>query len=240
MGVLTDGLAATDKASWSSPKWQHTIFDHMIEKKGQFDTIIEVGYAYGGLSSQLCQLASQHNLNLVLIDISEKMYEITKEVLEELNYYGIKDRVTFYDKQFLSFAKEENFEGKAIVIIDASHYFEPTIRDISAMYYFKQRPISVFLHDYSLRRYPDPNGLVYVTAVDHAIKYCFGDDAQPTFVGGSYDSPNEGWDHPYESTKAYYVHGGWEGCMFSPLPKPIYVYGMEFEQYKNLVEDWKC
>ena len=237
MDELQAKLVDWGRESWSGPEWKKTIEDHIVSKVGYFDTVIEVGHAYGGFSARLALLASLHGFNLVLLDISDKMVEIAHQLFDALNWFGIKDRIMFYDKTFMTFAKERtDFQGRAIVIIDASHYFDNTIKDISAMYHLKQRPISVFLHDYSLRRYPDLQGLCYITAVDHAIKYVYGDDVKPTFVGRQFNSAKEGRFHPYESTKAYYVQDGYEGCLLYPLPEPMYVFGKSPEDYAALTE----
>ena len=230
------------RGSWSTHFWQNDILDFIAKNKDKGTAVIEVGCALGGNTCLLANLCSQLGLDLYVVDTSPEYVDQAKSILKHFDYFGIKDRIFFNIKTLFDFA-EKHKELKAIaVIIDADHSFDPVIKDIGATFKFLQLPHGIIFHDYNLRLSSEIGSLCYaILAVDFAIRYCFGDDAPVKLMGFRYnnDSNIDTVINP-NSGNSYYSRERSEGALISPIPRPIYIYGVSVGEYKEIVGRLEC
>ena len=213
-----------------SPKYYADVYSVLKVLNGQYDRVAEVGVFMGGSSVLLAGLSIEFGFKLDLIDISPIYLWFTYERIRRTFPEALPNVRMFYGglPEYTREALVPDQESRTIVHHDGAHDFTQVVKDLSALYFVRDRLHSVILQDTHLR-----GRAKYMNFVDAAVTAVFGRDVQFAPIGAQYTPEHHEMLKPNPWQGNYFLPGRPEG-MFVPMDANDWEYphpSMELEEF---------
>lgn len=140
--------------------------------------IVEVGVFMGGASVVLAGLASEHDLELDLVDINRSYLRFARERARRA-FPEAKIRCFLGGlPEYVAAVLVPEGRGDVLVQHDASHAFEQVVKDLSALSFVRERVQALAIQDTNLRGKPP-----HLNFVDAAVFAVLGKDVPHRDIG---------------------------------------------------------
>lgn len=203
-----------------SAKHYFDIFTCLYNSHRAVSRVVDVGVFMGGSASIFAGCVEPLELELDLVDVNTTYLRFTYERLRRLfpaampkvrMFYG--DLPTYVRNVLLS---EDGVTGW--IHHDGSHHFAQVVKDLSALYFARDRVHGVAVQDTHLRG----RDLSFLNFVDAAVYAVFGVDLHYTPLGSSFEATSP-LVHPNQYEGNYFMPEAPEG-MYIPLAKNTFKY----------------
>ncbi len=198
--------------------------------RGGLRHIVEVGVYMGGCSVLLAEYIAQNDCTLDLVDIQSSNLQFTYEHIRRQRPDAIH-KVRLFRGDFPSYVchvLQHEDAGKTFVHHDGSHDFNQVIKDLSALYYVRDKVTAIAIQDTHLRGLPPT-----MNFVDAALYAVFG--LQPTYVaiGAVYKETAQEMVNPNRYNGNYFMPGVAEGWIL-----PLALNNFQYPHPRLKLEDF--
>ena len=173
---------------------------------GEYNRVVEVGVFMGGSSSILAGCTQHFDFDLDLVDISLPFLQVSYERIRRL-YPQHTGRIRLFHGDLPSYVRHEldSPPGKYIVHHDGAHDFNQVVKDMSSLYFIRERICAIIAQDTHLR-----GAVSAMNFVDMAMYAVFGLDLQYASIGTIY-SEHDSRTAPNIYQGNYFFPGAAEG-----------------------------
>jgi len=222
--------------NWAPFKGKNHIFDQVIERlarvdypaddqctiqyyfdvvrtlrdlAGEYRRVVDVGVYMGGSSSFLAGCIDRFDFDLDLVDINADRLQFTYERIRRTSPESVH-RVRMFHGDLPTYVGRvlmPEDSGGVIVHHDGSHDFNQVVKDMSALYFVRDKLLAVIAQDINLRSRID-----MMNFVDLALFAVFGTDVKYASIG-SVAEAWEGRTQPDARTGCYFIPGVPEGVV---------------------------
>ena len=205
-----------------SPKHYRDVFEFLRLNNGVVRRVAECGVFHGGMSVLLAGCALAFDLRIDLIDVNPECLLASYHRIRA-TFPEALDRVRLFWGELPNFvqavAEDPDFDD-AVIHHDGSHTFNVVVRDLSSLYFLRNKLHAVLIQDTHLRN-SDVNNFCFV---DAAVAAVFGHDLRYQPIGAVYANTS----HPNgyrrgEQDNVYFVKDRSEGMMI-PLAENEFLY----------------
>lgn len=204
-----------------SGKYYYDMFTCIQKSQPRVERIVEVGVYLGGASCFIAGCIENTETDLHLLDLNKDFLLYAYERIRRL-YPKVAERTKLFFGDLATYVHNVMIHENKTHIIqhDGSHFFNAVVRDLSSLYYVKDKLHTIMIQDTNLRT-GNINSHVFVDMALHAV---FGNDFQFTPLGvthtttfdpcykynrhGTYFIPDlpEGMAIPFPQTRFHYPH----------------------------------
>jgi hypothetical protein len=211
-----------------SGKYYFDLVETLRNFAGEYDRVVEVGVYMGGSSVIFGGSISRFDFDLDLVDIDERFLRFSYERIRRA-YPEAVGRVRLFHGDLPHYVQNVLAVEKAEALIhhDGAHDFNQVVKDLSSLYFARDKLKAVICQDTHLRGTPE-----FMNFVDLALYAVFGTEVQYAPIGSAYDS----WDErtsPNKYQGNYFMPGVPEGVVV-PLAHNEFQYPhptMKLEQF---------
>jgi hypothetical protein len=189
------------------------------ESVGKITRVVEVGVFMGGSSVILAGCCQLFGLELDLIDISKPRMLFTRERIRR-TFPDSCGKIRLFNGDLPTYVRDvllkEN-DQKVLVQHDGSHLFNQVVRDLSSLWFIREKLHGLAIQDTHLRGIPDNFNFV-----DAAVYAIFGLDLKFKPIGAKVgNNPVMTTPNQYEGN--YFLPNAPEG-MYIPFPENTFKY----------------
>ncbi|MBE1533403.1 class I SAM-dependent methyltransferase [Actinomadura algeriensis] len=188
------------------------VFTRIERDHRQASRIVEVGVFMGGSSTVFAGCVEPMGFELDLVDVNPVYLQFAYERIRR-TFPGATPRVRMFYGDLPTYVKKvlvPETATRAIVHHDGAHDFNQVVKDISSLYYVRDRVHSLAIQDTHLR------GLIeHFNFVDAAVYAMFGVDVKYEPVGARYEEGSS-VTNPNQWNGNYFLAGMSEG-MYIPF-----------------------
>lgn len=202
-----------------SAKYYFDLVTTLRDCHGEFDRVVEVGVYMGGSSSIFGGCIERLDYDLDLVDIDHRYLRFSYERIRR-TFPEAARRVRLFHGDLPHYVKNvlaPGGVGKCIVHHDGAHDFNQVVKDMSALYFVREKIHAIISQDTHLR-----GSAKYMNFVDMALYAVFGTELKFAPIGSSY----EAWDErtsPDGYYGNYFVPGVPEGVVL-PMAANSFLY----------------
>jgi cephalosporin hydroxylase len=185
---------------------------------GEYDRVVEVGVYMGGSSSVFGGLIDKFDYDLDMVDIDERCLRYSYERIRRV-FPDAAKRVRLFHGDLPHYVATvlSNEDAKCLVHHDGAHDFNQVVKDLSSLYFVREKVHAIVAQDTHLRGTAE-----HMNFVDLALYAVFGTDLKYAPIGRSYGE----WDtrtSPNEYQGNYFVPDAPEGIVV-PLALNPFLY----------------
>lgn len=190
-------------------------FDLFNRVQGSHDELyrlVEVGVFMGGSASVLAGCVEPFGLELDLIDVNRAYLQFTYERLRRIFPRAVP-RIRLFHGDLPTYVRSElgtDTPTRALVHHDGAHSFGQVVKDLSSLYFAKDRVHGLAIHDTYLR-----GDVKHLNFVDAAVYAMFGVEVKSEPLGANH-SPDVPMANPNQWDGNYFLPGQSEG-MYIPF-----------------------
>ncbi|MFD0691524.1 class I SAM-dependent methyltransferase [Actinomadura fibrosa] len=183
------------------------LFTLVERDHGALTRLVDVGVFMGGSAAILAGCVEPMGLELDLVDANRAYLQFTYERLRRI-FPRAMARVRMFHGDLPTYAAtvlRAEPQTRAFVHHDGSHRFDQVVKDLSALYFVRDRVYGLAIQDTHLR-----GNIEYLNFVDAAVHAVFGLDVESEPMGANYpvDSPVT---YPNRWNGNYFLAGRSEG-----------------------------
>lgn len=211
------------------------LFGRVEHCHGQLTRLVDLGVYMGGSSMILAGCVEPMGLELDLVDVNAAYLKFTHERLRRA-FPRAMNRVRMFHGDLPTYAArvlDSDPGARTLVHHDGSHTFEQVVRDLSALYFVRDRVHSLAIKATHLR-----GNIAHLNFVDAAVYAVFGAAVEHTPIGARFPKdapvtvPNrwdgkyflaghpEGMHIPFDAVEWKYPHPTMELDDFLPVQAP--------------------
>jgi hypothetical protein len=196
---------------------------------GRINRVVEVGVFMGGASTLLAGCLVPMDLTLDLVDISREYLLFTYERIHR-TFPEAADRVRLFHGDLPTYVHQvlgNDADCSALVHHDGAHDFQQVVKDLSSLYYVRDRVRGLMIQDTHLR-----GRIEYCNFVDAAVYAVFGFDMKCQPLGQRYGEGHAALE-PNRYQGNYFLPNTAEGA-FIPFAANTFKYphpSMKLEEF---------
>jgi hypothetical protein len=211
---ITARINASDLAYEDQCSANHyfDLFSRVERSHLELTRIVDVGVFMGGSSSVLAGCVEPMGLELDLVDVNHAYLQFTYERLRRL-FPNAMSRVRMFHGDLPTYVNDVLLaepRTRALVHHDAAHDFNQVVKDLSSLYFARDRVHSLAIQDTHLR-----GSIEHFNFVDAAVYAMFGIDVAHEPIGANFP-PDSPVTHPNQWNGNYFLAGRPEG-MYIPF-----------------------
>ena len=211
--AIIDGMRATTLRceDQCSPQHYFDLFEVVRAHVGRIDRLVEVGVFMGGSASILAGCLTAMDLTLDLVDISPKYLLFTYERIRRTFPEAAK-RVRLFQGDLPTYVHDvliHESATSALVHHDGAHDFNQVVKDLSSLYFVRDKVKSLAIQDTHLRGKID-----MFNFVDAALYAVFGFEVACQPLGIRYPEGHMAVE-PNQYQGNYFLPGAAEGACIS-------------------------
>lgn len=222
---IFDGIAAQvaqlalNYEDQCSAQYYFDVVKTLRDLNGQFDRVVEVGVFMGGATAYLAGCTGHFDFDLDMVDVNADFLRFAYERTRRL-YPDATGRIRLFHGDLPSYTRHVMLEeqgGSYIIHHDGAHDFNQVVKDMSALYYVRDKVFAIIAQDTHLR------GTIHkMNFVDMALYAVFGTDLKYAPIGAVYTGDNE-MTRPNHYQGNYFMSGVAEGVVL-PMAANRFVY----------------
>ncbi len=192
-----------------SSQYYFDLVRSLRDLNGQFNRLVEVGVFMGGATSYFAGCVDTFDFDLDLVDINADFLRFSFERARRV-FPDAAARIRLFHGDVASYVRHvmmEEGERSYIIHHDGAHDFNQVVKDLSALYYVREKLFAIIAQDTHLR-----GTTKAMNFVDLALYAVFGTEVQYAPIGTVYDGDTE-MTRPNRFQGNYFLPGVPEGVV---------------------------